>query len=121
MIRVICGCLVMFGIAFSTVSAHTTDRSKASPPALSCPGYLTGACECRTQLPRAGAEKRILAAIGERFLTNPDWREAVYAAMSRAWSERMTSCPNDASELKSQINECERRIERMGALVGRVC
>ena len=80
---------------------------------LSWPGCRAGVCECRTHLPRAGAEKRILATIGERILTNPNWREAVFAAMSRAWSERMTSCPNEASELKTQIDECERRIERL--------
>ncbi len=84
---------------------------------LYCSGNRQGLCECTTQLPRARAEKQILAAIGERILSNPHWCEAVYAAMDRAWHERITSCPNEVRELEAQIKECERRIERLVTLM----
>jgi len=80
---------------------------------LECPGHRKGACECRTQLPRVRSEHQILDIIGERLLTNPNWREAVYEAMSRAWHDQISSGPDKARELKSQVNECERRIDRL--------
>ena len=78
---------------------------------LECPGQRKGDCECRTQLPRARSEQRILDIIGERILTNSNWCEAVYAAMSKAWHDQISSGPDKARELQSQISECERRIE----------
>jgi len=80
---------------------------------LECPGHRKGACECRTQLPRARTEQQILDIIGERILTNPIWCEAVYEKMSKAWHDQISSGPDQARELQSQINECERRIERL--------
>ena len=80
---------------------------------LECPGHGKGDCECRTQLPRARTEQQILDIIGERILTNPIWCEAVYDKMSKAWHDQISSGADQARELQSQINECERRIERL--------
>ena len=80
---------------------------------LCCPGARDGICNCKTQLPRALAEKLILNAIGERILANPIWSEAIYEFVLKSWKQNLASRPDEENELRKQIEVCDRRIEHL--------
>jgi DNA invertase Pin-like site-specific DNA recombinase len=80
---------------------------------LGCRGYKTGACGCRTQVPRARAERMILRTIAGRVLADRAWREAVLVALRAehgALSERL---PGRLAEARRERAEVRAKIERL--------
>ncbi len=80
---------------------------------LKCPNHASGVCDCKTQLPRARAERMILDEIGRRILANPVWKDAVLSAMRRSLREREESAPSELAECRRQLAEVEQKIGRL--------
>jgi DNA invertase Pin-like site-specific DNA recombinase len=80
---------------------------------LGCRGYRTGACVCRTQVPRARAERLIVRAISERVLADPRWRDAVLVVM-RAEHRAVDE------QLPGRLAEARKRLAEVRAKAGRL-
>lgn len=80
---------------------------------LLCPGARDGTCESRTQLPKARAEKMILEVIGNRIEGNDRWTDAVFKALQDHWEDELASRPDKERELKSAIEDCGRKVQRL--------
>jgi site-specific DNA recombinase len=80
---------------------------------LFCPNYAKGLCTCQTQVPRALAEKVILAAIGQRILSNPTWREAVLIATQQAWTKSQRQRPDEIETTEKALADVKRKIGRL--------
>jgi Mn-dependent DtxR family transcriptional regulator len=84
---------------------------------LFCPGARDGICSCRTQLPRDLARQMILDVIGEKILENPEWCSAVHELTLQSWQQAISAQPDEAVDLKKQIEARNQAVRRIVAVV----
>jgi DNA invertase Pin-like site-specific DNA recombinase len=80
---------------------------------LVCAGYLRGACNCRTRLPRELAERKILQAIGARLVNNERWVQVVLDVTRVTWQELQRCGPAEAKQQQQELAVLDLKIERL--------
>lgn len=104
---------LLSGLVRCAVCGRTFSVGGSNGKYLFCPSYATGSCTCKTQLRRERAERMILAAVGQRILADPKWRQFALAELQRSRHAQQTHLPVERAAAQKAYADVERKIAKL--------
>jgi len=79
-----------------------------------CPIHSSGGlCPVKTTVRTVRAEELILAAVGNRLLAKPAWRQAVLNFTKAAWAQHHKSLPDELRDTERALADLNQKIKRL--------